>query len=631
MILQRLARAAQMTFGFGMLTTAVALTYALQLLLVAIGTLLTYWIALWATRRWPLEPVLIAMAVGVVLAVLSWSLRANNRRLPGLAIGVLIGLVALTATFQPWALIVVPVLLWFLLTAVIGYFLHAQGSREHSVQGASDASAGDNLPSYVAAKPRYRLKDVVGMSKVLAELDELAERNMRSKGVQARNGILLHGEPGNGKTMYAHVIADRLGLPIIEAGLGTIKSQWVNQTAAQVSKLFADARRQAPCVLFLDEATSLLENRAGMSAGHNEDAKATDAFLQELDRIRGKGIVVIAACNHVDKLDPAAIRPGRFDDRILIPNPDAAARAGLIESAARGAKLDVTRADIDAINPWWDGFSVAMVRELARKATELARAEGSRSLTASLLERALKKQQGGEGRPRVETPTLDELVQTPTVGAALHELARMLEHAKTLLLHGGKVERGVVFAGPPGTGKTLGAQALAKSIDWNFVSTSGPDLLKHGVIDDVFARASRLRPCVVLIDEAEAAIGQRGYGGMNDAITAKTLTMLDGVDNKSIGLFFVVCTNHPELLDSAIVRPGRLGRTILFEHADASTAASLAVAWAKRKGVTIGVAGLGERLAGLSFAEITDRLERAFNRALLDGKGTPRAIAAHEV
>jgi transitional endoplasmic reticulum ATPase len=397
--------------------------------------------------------------------------------------------------------------------------------------------------------------------------------NARSKGPQAHNGILLHGEPGNGKTMYAHVVADLLGLPIIEVGLGTIKSRWINQTAIQISKLFADAHRQAPCVLLLDEATSLLESRAGSMTGHEEDKKATDAFLQELDRIRGHGVVVIAACNHVDRLDPAAVRPGRFDDRKLIPNPDAAARAGIIEQAARLAKLDVSSSEVAAVNPWWEGFSVALVRELARKGVALARAEGARALTADALERALKIQQGGESELRAQVPSLAELVQTPAVGQELNELARMLEHAKTLL-RGGKVERGAVFAGPPGTGKTLSAQALAKSVGWNFVATSGPNLLTHGRIEEVFAKASRLRPCVVLIDEAEAAIGQRGHGGMADAVTAKMLTMLDGADNKAIGLFFVVCTNHPEALDSAVVRPGRIGRTITFEHADAHGASA---------------------------------------------------------
>jgi transitional endoplasmic reticulum ATPase len=366
MMLQRMARAAHTTLGLGVLSVSVAVTYALQLLLVALGGAITSAIAMWAARRWALEPVLLALAVIAVLAVLFWSARAASRRLPGLAVGVLVGVIAFAANYEQWALVAVPILLWFLLTSAVGYFTSSPSSEQMLINEATNEARPDNLPSYRAQKPRYSAKDVVGMSPLLAELEELARRNAQSNGPQARNGILLHGEPGNGKTMYAHVVADLLGLPIIEAGLGTIKSQWINQTAIQISKLFADARRQAPCVLFLDEATSLLESRSGLMTGHEEDKKATDAFLQELDRIRGHGVVVIAACNHVDRLDPAAVRPGRFDDRKLIPNPDAAARAGIIEQAARSAKLDVSSSEVAAVNPWWEGFSVALVRELAR-------------------------------------------------------------------------------------------------------------------------------------------------------------------------------------------------------------------------------------------------------------------------
>lgn len=628
MMLQRMAHAAHTTLGLGVRTVRVTITYAWQLLWVVIGGGIASSLALWASKRWPLEPVLLAMAAATAVAVLYWAVRAASGRLPGLAVGVLIGVIAFAATYQPWALMAVPLLLWLLLIAVIGHHAPAQTTAWTSTNGPTNETAPDSLPSYPAQRPRYRAKDVIGMDALLAELSELARRNVRATGAETHNGILLYGDPGNGKTMYAHVVADLLRLPIIEAGLGTIKSQWINQSAIQITKLFADARHQAPCVLFLDEATSLLENRAGSTSMHEEDKKATDAFLQELDRVRGHGVVVIAACNHIDRLDPAAVRPGRFDDRKLIPNPDAAARAGLIEQAAQCARLQIDEREIAAVNAWWEGFSVALVRELARKAVELTRAQGQRVLTATALEHALKAQQGGESELRGQVPTLAELVQTPAVGQELHDLAQMLEHARTLLMHGGKVERGAVFAGPPGTGKTLSAQALAKTIGWNFVGTSGPDLLVHGRIDEVFAKASRLRPCVVLIDEAEAAIGHRGSGGMGDAVTAKMLTMLDGADNKAIGLFFVVCTNHPELLDSAVVRPGRLGRAITFEHADAQTAQALALAWAARKGAAIAVSGLGERLHGLSFAEITERLERAFSRALIKHGGARAPVIA---
>jgi transitional endoplasmic reticulum ATPase len=626
MTLEGMARLAQRTMGLSVLTVMVVATLALQLLLAFIVSGLTYSAAMWVAARTPLEPLLMGLAVVTLVMVFLWASRVASHRLPGFHAGVLLGVSAFAAVYQPWALLAMPLLVWFLLTSVVGYYaLGAPVGQRAAIDDAGGVEA-----NYQAVRPRYKASDVVGMQGLMDELAALAARNANSKGAQARNGILLHGDPGNGKTMYAHVLADRLRLPIIEAELGSIKSRWINQSAEQIAKMFEDARRQAPCVLFLDEATSLLANRSGPDVGHSEDKKATDAFLQALDRIRGCGVVVVAACNHLDQIDPAAIRPGRFDDHKLIPPPDAAARAGMVERAVKAAKLQLAPDAIASVNPWWEGFSVAMVQELSRKSVDLARSEGQGLVSAESLERALRMQQGGESELRAGVPSLDGLVQTAAVGHELQDLSQMLANAKTLMLRGGKVERGVVFAGPPGTGKTVSAQALAKSVDWNFVSTSGPALLDPARIDEVFTKAARLRPCVVLIDEAEAALGQRGMGGY-DSVTAKMLTMLDGADNRSIGLFFVVCTNHPEALDAAIVRPGRLGRTITFENADENTANELAQLWAKTKQVRLNVPTLGSKLAGKSFADITHTLEQAFNRAVLESSGGGVEIQARHI
>lgn len=611
-----LERVASVASGFK-LGLVIAVTLALQLTLMTVVALVAAALLLRVARGVPLEMLLIGVLVLSALAAGFWALRLLRGQLISFPAGLLLGTALLLGGWHPVGWWLILPILWCVTTAVIGrargrYALPTGFARE-----PMSAADGPAPAAFGAVRPRHKRSQVVGMAALLEQIQSVGQLIARGDNGRRSNGLLLHGEPGNGKTMYAHVLADTLKLPIIEVKLDQLKSRWINQTAEQIGELFDNAHRQAPCVLLLDEATSLLQDRSAADGyTHAEDRKATDAFLQRLDQAHDSRVVVVAACNAISQLDSAAIRPGRFDHRVFVPNPDAAARAGLLHAAAVEAHMAIDEAAVASVNALWSGFSVALVKELARKAERAAAAAGASRIEAQHLETALREQQGGETELRADAPSLEQLVQVEAVRQALADLADDLRGWQKIAARGGRLERGAVFTGPPGTGKTLAAQALAKSIGWNFVQTTGPALLEPGAADAMFAKAARLRPAIVVIDEAEAAIGQRGARTYADAVTAQLLSLLDGAAQRSVGLFVIACTNFPEQLDTAVTRPGRLGRTIAFGVADVAAAAAVVQRWAAQLKVELANPAVGETLAGSTFAEIAQRLERAHRKAI---------------
>lgn len=468
------------------------------------------------------------------------------------------------------------------------------------------------------------------MRPFLDELERIGRRSVVARSMDGENGILLHGEPGNGKTTFAHALADRLGLPILEASIGQVKSMWVNETGILVAELFEAARAQAPCLLFLDEASSLLQRRDSGPAQHAEDDKATTAFLQELERTRGEGVLVVAAANDVASLDPAAVRPGRFDHPLLVPPPDDEARGGLIRDVLGAQQLSIADEQLAQVSPFWDGFSVSMVREVAKKAARRAKDLGQRAVDAAALEAALREHQGGESELRKDVPALDTLIQTPEVDRSLRDLRALLAGYRAAILHGIRLERGAVFCGPPGTGKTLGAQALASALGWNFVLTTGTALLDRGAVKALFAKASRLRPCIVLVDEADPAMeaGSLGHAG---AVVRELQQYLHGATAVAPGAYVIACTNHPDRLDPALTRPGRLERRVEFPATDTDTARRFVSWWVKKRRVELHYLPELESLTGRTFAELERLLDAAYLRAVGgDTTSRPKLVTIHQ-
>jgi transitional endoplasmic reticulum ATPase len=541
-------------------------------------------------------------------------------------------------------------------------YLEALGIVPVKIQagkGSKDAPKFQNP----AQSPRYTFADVVGMDhlkerlgevvfeiKTAFEAQEKAEKKSWRKGLnkgkeikdEAGNGILLFGEPGNGKTFFAEALAGELRLPIITTTFGDVASKWVGETTEQVMGAFDDAEAQAPCVLFMDEIDSLLIKRDKASSTDSEAPKTVNAVLTRLVQLRTKGVIVIAATNFIDRLDTAAIREGRFDYKIEIPPPDLPARIALIQrtlSTHRGG-VPFEEEGVHRAAKRYDRFSVARITSIAAEAANLVvkgRAE-STTVTFSVLQQALRNLQGTLGvRLTEKDPTLEDLVMPALMGRTLNGIAtRMIDIEKTESM-GGTVPTGILFYGPPGTGKTLTVKALAKTTGWALLITSGQDLqARLEQIDEIMMQASQLRPCIVFIDEADDVLGHRRASTASASLTNKILTVIDGAGGRVPDVVWVAATNHPDTLDSAALRGGRFTEKIEFSLPDTDTLEVFIKNWlAKSKAKVapdIAPEEIAETLGKVSYANAEAVMQSAVNHMISRSQpGDPMLVNREDV
>lgn len=488
-------------------------------------------------------------------------------------------------------------------------------------------ASGDGIASYGARNPEISFAHVMGMNELKSQLMEAVRDHRKSR----KNGILLSGDPGNGKTFIAEAFAGELKWGFMPITIGDIKSKWMGQTTEQLQAVFNAAKRSGKLVLFFDECDSMLTDRGSMmngdGAASQDILQTANTFLTNIVDIRKhKDIIVIAATNYPDKLDTAAIRDGRFDFKIHIPNPDAAAIRGLLEKFSKDRECQpVIPEDVmKRLTRRWSGFSVARIRSIAEKILKNAKAHGRKEVSLDDAFAALRQVQASFGNQVGEdTPTLKDggLHFDPAMKAKLTTLATRLENIDEVERLGGSVPKGAIFWGPPGTGKTAVAKSLAKTSGWAFLATTGSDLLfdNGGGFDKMLDKAKDLRPCIVFIDEAEQALGDRSRGSaLTTLVTNKILAATDGVQSLH-DVLFIAATNHPSLLDSAITRGGRFSELFEFKNPEDDTVLKLVQAWidGKRSDAPFHEEFTPEAVAkfleGMSPADIRDYLQQAVN------------------
>jgi len=474
------------------------------------------------------------------------------------------------------------------------------------------------------SRPKVTLASIHGNDTIKGRLKEAAQ-GITAAGKQhsrPRNGILLHGLPGNGKTAFAEALAGELGLPLVTLTYADVASQWVGEKSARVRAAFEQARRQQPCVLFIDEVDSFLESRDGRPDGVKEDRDLVNAMLTLMVDIRQSRVILIAATNHMDRLDSAGVREGRFDFKVEITPPDLPARVGLLKKGLREnlPSVRVEDAVIQSVAERWNGFSVKRILAVAEELPSYTKAKGLTAVGFEDFMGALRQVQGQRGHVAENVKRLDELIFSESTREMLDLIAaRMLDPEHTER-HGGTLPTGVLFYGPPGTGKTAACKALAREIGWAYLPSTGADLARDPkCLEALYAKAQDLRPTIIFIDEADELLRDRQFSGSTEA-TNKLLTLMDGVGDRVRDVAWIAATNNPGQIDPALLRGGRFTEKVVFELPSAQDLARYVEQWLERKKVVLD-AGIGlDRIADVvglsSIANAEAILQAAVNRAI---------------
>jgi transitional endoplasmic reticulum ATPase len=458
-------------------------------------------------------------------------------------------------------------------------------------QGETGGVGGDG-----EATPDVTYEDIGGLDRELEQVREMIELPMRHPelftrlGIEPPKGVLLHGPPGTGKTLIARAVANEIDAHFHTISGPEIMSKYYGESEEQLRDVFEEATENAPAIIFMDELDSIAAKRS--EAGGDVERRVVAQLLSLMDGLDERGeVVVIGATNRVDAIDPALRRGGRFDREIEVGVPDRDGRKEILQVHTRNMPL-VDDIDLDEYAESTHGFVGADIESLAKEsamnalrrirpqldleADEIdAEVLESLSVTDDDVKQALKGIEPSALREVfVEVPdvTWEDVGGLGDTKERLRETIQWpLEYPEVFDAMDMESAKGVLLYGPPGTGKTLLAKAVANESESNFISVKGPELLNKFVgesekgVREVFSKARENAPTVVFFDEIDAIATERGRNtgdsGVSERVVSQLLTELDGLEALE-DVVVVATTNRPDLIDSALLRPGRLDRHV---------------------------------------------------------------------
>lgn len=439
----------------------------------------------------------------------------------------------------------------------------------------------------------FSYEDVGGLRREVQRVREIIELPLRypeiflQLGIDAPKGVLLHGPPGCGKTLIARAVAHETDVRFFSISGPEIMQKFYGESEGYLRKLFDEATKQAPSIIFIDEIDSIAPKREDLGAEHQVERRVVAQLLSLMDGLKARGqVIIIAATNIPNAIDPALRRPGRFDREIIIPIPDRNGRLEILEIHTRGMPLasDVDLAELATTTHGFVGADLqALCREAAMICVRRILPEIDFALAAipneALLKLELKKEDFLSAKREIEPSALREVfVEVPTTSwedvGGLEEPKRLLrevlewplKYPEVFTKAGIKPLKGVLLSGPPGCGKTLLAQAAASATQANFISVKGPALMSRYVgeseraVREVFCKAKQAAPCLIFFDEIDALLparsGGASDGGVSERVVGQFLAELDGIDRLS-GVVVLAATNRLDMIDPALLRPGR--------------------------------------------------------------------------
>ena len=444
--------------------------------------------------------------------------------------------------------------------------------------------------------PRVSYEDIGGLKNEVQKVREMIELPLRHPeifdriGIEAPKGVLLHGPPGTGKTLLAKAVASETNANFYSISGPEIMSKFYGESEERLREIFKEAEENAPSIIFIDEIDSIAPKREEVSG--DVEKRVVSQLLTLMDGIQSRGkLVVIGATNRPNAIDPALRRPGRFDREIDIGIPDEQSRLDILLIHSRGMPLteDVNLESIAKVTHGFVGADLealskeAAMRSLRRILPEINLEQPK--IPAEILNKIkITKQDFDEALRDVQPSAMREvLVQRPNVewediGGLQHvkeELAEAIEwplkHADLFTEANVQPPKGILLYGPPGTGKTMIAKAVAATSEANFISIKGPELISKWVgesekgVREVFRKARQAAPCVVFFDEIDAIAprrgGSEGDGHATERVISQMLTELDGLEDLK-GVVVIGATNRPDIIDEALLRPGRFDRIL---------------------------------------------------------------------
>lgn len=439
---------------------------------------------------------------------------------------------------------------------------------------------------------KEEVKKVREMIEIPLKRPELFER----LGISPPKGVLMHGPPGTGKTLLAKAVANESDAHFITINGPEIMSKYVGGSEERLREIFEEAEENAPSIVFIDEIDAIAPKREEVTG--EAERRTVAQLLTLMDGLKARGqVMVIGATNRVDALDPAIRRPGRFDREIEIGVPDKDGRKEVLQIHTRGMPLEED-VDLDEMADVTHGFVGADLESLAKEAAmrvlrrilpEIKSDE--EEIPKEVLQKIIvKKADFKEALKEIQPSALREvLVQVPDVKwddiggleKAKQELQEAVEwplkYPENFEKFGINPPKGVLIYGPPGTGKTLLAKAVANESDSNFIAVKGPELLSKWVgesekgVREIFRKARQTAPTVIFFDEIDSIASTRGGGSTDSGVTQRVvnqlLTEIDGMEELQ-DVAVIAATNRVDIIDPALVRPGRFDRHVKVDDPD---------------------------------------------------------------